>query len=221
LSLKCIYRSTAPQTPENYKTKATRFGFSNVHQGQNNDQGLLVKLDFYVEIVRYQVIRYGAYVNLDDLYELYQEGLATLWEFLAQNKDINSPNEDYDTSVKRKVNSQLKKLRREQWKISKVSNEILKHGISHVTLLNLEEVENELNKICLQNALARLTPDESFAIWTKFKISSGSANVSKPRRKNISKRSLIRHRKNGLEVLSYDPEVRSLRLKSPASHADL
>jgi DNA-directed RNA polymerase specialized sigma24 family protein len=187
-------------------------GYGRINKNQNLNPELQVKLDDYINIVRYQVRRYGRDVSLDDLYELYQEGLLTLCEILSTKKNISSPSEDDDLSVKRNVNTRLKRLRREQWKFSKVSNEFWAQDRCLMTLPNDEEVENELNKTCIQKALARLKPKQSFAISTKFEISGGSTSVSKPKSmKNISKRSIDRHTKDGLEMLLEDPEIRTLR----------
>jgi hypothetical protein len=165
----------------------------------------------YVDIVRYQVGRFGNHANVEDRYELYQEGLLALWELILSHQD-DSSNADFTVSVKRHVNSKLKRLRREQWKISKVSNKILEQDIYRNTLPKEEEIEIEadLNKYCIQRALVRLKPKESFAILMKLGIFSDCAADFQVREVRLSPRSINRHSKNALARLSLDPDVRSL-----------
>jgi hypothetical protein len=164
----------------------------------------------YVDIVWYQVGRFGIHANVDDLLELYQEGLLTLWELILSHQDFESSNADFTVSVKRHVNSRLKRLRREQWKISKVSNKLLEQDIYRNTLPKEEEIEADLNKNCIHRALDRLKPKESFAILMKFGIFSQCDVDFQVREIRLSPRSINRHSKNALATLSLDPDVRSL-----------
>jgi hypothetical protein len=164
----------------------------------------------YIGIVRYQVGRFGIHANVDDLHELYQEGLLTLLELILSHQDFESPNADFTVFVKRHVNSRLKRLRREQWKISKVSNKLLEQDIYRNTLPKEEEIEADLNKNCIHRALDRLKPKESFAILMKFGIFSDCAVDFQVRGIRLSSRSINRHSKNALATLLLDPDVRSL-----------
>jgi RNA polymerase sigma factor (sigma-70 family) len=199
----------SPETKE-FKTKrASPYLRSDGLAWQLFDPHLKIIL-CYVDIVRYQVGRFVIHANVDDLHELYQEGLLTLWELILSHRDFESSNADFTWLVKRHVNSRLKRLRREQWKISKVSNKLLEQDICVSTLPKEEEIEADLNKNCIHRALDRLKPKESFAILVKFGVFSDCAVDSQVREIRLSPRSINRHSKNALVTLSLDPDVRSL-----------
>ena len=183
---------------------------SDTFRGKNRYPELQVRLMNYVDIVRCQVRHFRGHTNIDDLHELYQEGLLTVWELIVSHKDFAPCQKEFDVFIKRKVNTRLKKLRREQWRISKVTKKLLEQETCLIALPKEEDIEAELNKDCLQKALVRLKPKESFAIRSKFEIFNDVTFAHKFRRTNLSPRSLRRHRSNGLATLWLDPEVQSL-----------
>lgn len=209
----------SPKTKE-FKTKRVNPHLSNSYYFRRSDSLAWQPFDphrqiillNYLNIVRYQVGRFSTHANVDDLHELYQEGLLTLWELILSYQDFESSDTDFDIFVKRHVNSRLKRLRREQWKISKVSDKLLEQDIYLNTLPKEEEIEADLNKNCIQKALVRLKPKESFAILMKFGIFSSCAVDFKVREIRLSPRSINRHSKTALAMLSLDPDVRSLKL---------
>ena len=193
----------------------SEFNPLDILRSQSRDSRLQFRLTNYIDIVRCQVSRYGRHINIDDLHELYQEGLLTVWELIVLHKDFVPCHKEFEGFVKRKVNTSLKRLRREQWKISKVTKRLLEQETCLVALPKEEAIEAELNKNCLQKALVRLNPKESIAICSKFGIFNDRTFAYKARRTNLSPRSIRRNAIAGLEKLWKDPEVRSLNPYSP------
>jgi hypothetical protein len=158
-------------------------------------------------LITYQVSRFTA-CTTDDMRELFQEGMLTICEILTNHEQPDVKH--LRLAAKRKINSRLKKLRREQWHISKVSNRVAAYIGCPMALPNYESINTELNRTCIQRALDRLNPEETFAIVSKFDIKSDFIETARATHLNISERTIRRRKKSALASLLQDPDIQKL-----------
>lgn len=176
--------------------------FSHDHFKQADKQEHFTK---NLNLVSYQVRIIGVSAKAEEVEDLYQEGLMTLWEILDQSQAIDWSKQNFKVSATRIINTRLRSLRRNQQKNQRNLAIFDIQDILPDTLSLEDSVNSSLNSICIQKALKNLDPDECYAIATHFEI-----DVALPDIQNPSPRTKKRKKRSGLVRLSKNKTVRSL-----------